>query len=357
MKNIFNKNRKFYFKGIFLVSLFAIILFGCVYLDSVSIMQIQGDGTEAPIAKAGTEATFTVKGNINCAEDHGDVRFVVSVLVPKSWNARAHAKVTYVTTLHTDPDEILTMSVVPESSLPKNAGGRTWGEALMQEYGVGPNVLSDMEWVTFQTDDKWAIFNGDKPTYTIYIRTNVGELNLKTYLGFFVNHTDDGLSTSNDHKKVKFSDEAFEVVDGKGLTIDFCNNHFNKVQPLAALQNDFVTFSFNGGVYQNDLTSANEIYIEAKAYDAFGTVISTITERSNKTLLIRESAYNDIYNLTIWPADFFDVLNGMIIDHIEYIFTNKDGSVTITQSDDDYAVNGTEIVGAKEPFVIQLLCD
>lgn len=357
MKNKIYKNKKYFSISIFVGCAIVLILFGCVYIDSVSIMQTQSDGTQAPVAKAGTYATFTVNGNINCAENHGDVQFVVSFLAPKSWNVREHAKVTYVTTLHTDPDEILSMSLIPESSLPKNAGGRTWGEALMQDYGVGPNVLSDMEWVTFQTDKVWAIYNGDKPTYTIYIQTNVGELNLKTYLGFFVNHTDDGISSSTDHKKVQYSDVPFEVIEGKGLTIDYSNNHFNKAQPLAALQDDFITFSFNGGAYVNDLVNYDEIYVEMKAYSTTGSIIAEIAEKTAKTLLTRESSYSQTFNLLIWPVEFFNVPDGTVIDRIEYVFTNKTGTVIITQSDDDYAVEGIEIPEKKEPFVFELLCD
>ena len=357
MKQIFIKSRSIYAKSAFLLVALALVLFACVYIDSISIMQIQEDGTESPFAKAGSMATFTVNGNINCAEDHGDVQFVVSFLAPKSWNVRDHAIVTYVTTLHTNPDEALSMSVIPASSLPKNADGLSWGQKLMEVYGVGPNVLSDMEWVSFQTDKKWEIFDGDKPNYTIYIRTNVGEQNLKVYPGFFVNHTDDGISNSNDHKKVMFSDTPFEVYGGKGLIIDYCNDHFNKVQPLAALQNDFVTFSFNGGVYENDLVAFEEIYIEAVAYDFNGMIISQITEKTDKTLLIRESLYNQTYNLTVWPAEFFNVPEGTLIDRIEYVFTNKNRTVTITQSDDDYAVDGIETAGEKKPFIFELRCD
>ena len=357
MKNIFIKNRKICIRRIFWFAVLALISFACVYLDSISIKQIQDDGTEAPRAKAGSFATFTVKGNINCQEDHKDVQFIVSFLAPKSWNVRNHAVVTYVTTAHTNPNEALPMSVIPESSLPKNGGGLTWGQKLMEIYGVGPNVLSDMEWVSFQTNKKWEIYNGDKPTYTIYIKTQVGEQNLKAYLGFFVNHSDDGISTSNDHKKVMYSNIPFEVYGGKGLIIDFCNEHFNKVQPLAALQDDFITLSFNGGVYTNSLITFDEIYLEAVAYDSNDKIISEITEKNSKTLLTRESPYHQTYNLTIWPADFFNVPDGTRIDRIEYVFTNKNRTVTITQSDDDFAVNGTAIVGEKKPFLFELLCD
>lgn len=354
-KNI--TNRKHFYSGLLSTALIMLVVVGCVYLDSVSIMQLQDDGTNAPVAKAGSVATFLVNGNINCQEDHGDVQFIVSFLAPKSWNVRQNAQVTYKTTLHTNPDEELPMAVVPESSLPKNGGGRSWGEALMQDYGVGPNVLSDMEWVTFVTVDKWSIFNGDKPKYNIFIRTNVGELNLKAYLGFFVNHTDDGISSGNDHKKVKFSDEVFEVVDGKGLTIDYANEHFNKVQPLASLQDDFITFSFNGGITDNELSKADEVYFEATAYDSNHLPLGSVSEKSSKTLMRRESAFNEVRNLTFWPVDFFGIPAGTQIDYIEYVFTNKDRSIVVTQSDDDFAVNGTVITEPKMPFVFSLLCD
>lgn len=359
MKNIFKNKKKSRLISLFVTIAFVVFLIGCVYIDSVSILQIQEDGTtQAPIAKAGSIATFTLKGHIICKEDHGDVQFIVSFLAPKSWNVRQNATVTYTTTLATNPDEELKMSVVPESSLPKNGGGRTWGEALMQDYGVGPNVLSDMEWVTFSTDDKWAIYNGDKPDYTIYIRTNVGYQNLKAYLGFFVNHTDDGLSpTDTDHKKIKFSDTPFEVVGGKGLLIDYSSEHFNKVQPLASLQDDFVTFSFNGGVFQNDLISSNEIYFEGTAYDDNGNIIAQVNEKTDKTLLKRESSFDQIYSLTMWPASFFNVSEGQVIKKIDYVFTNKDRSIMITQSDDDFAVEGKPITGEKNPFVFELLCE
>ena len=356
MKNIFKNIRSTRLK-IFISTVFVLLLVGCVFLDTVSITQTQDDGTQAAIAKAGTTATFSVTGHINCIEDHGDVQFIFSFLAPKSWNVRKNAKVTYKTTLHTNPDEELNMSVVPESTLPKNGGGRSWGEALIQDYGVGPNVLSDMEWVTFATDAKWAIFNGDKPIYTIYIRTNVGDQNLKAYLGFFINHTDDGMSTSLDHKKVKFSDTPFEVVGGKGLMIDYSSEHFNKVQPLSVLQDDYVTFSFNGGVFQNDLISSQEIYFEGKAYDENGVVIAEVNEKSSKTLLKKETQYNRIYSLTMWPASYFTVPEGKLIKRIEYVFTNNDRSVIITQSDDDFAVKGTVLVGEKRSFAFEFLCD
>ncbi len=356
MKDIFNYKKFRHLYGILVIGLF-IFLLGCVFLDSVSIMQVQEDGTEAPMAQAGTIATFKVNGRIESAADEKDTRFVVSILAPTSWKLRENATVTYVTTLHNNPNEELSMSAIPVSSLPKNAKGRTWGEALIQEYGIGPNVLNDMEWVTFETDRLWDINNGEKPSYTIFIRTNVGDQNLKAYLGFFVNHTNDGISDDERHKKVKFSDTPFEVVDGKIPTVDYSSYHFNSATPLIALQDDFITFSFNGGAFENDLVTYDEIYFSAKAYDENGNLLSEVNDRNDKTLLRRRAGVDATLSLTIWPTEFFDLAEGEIITTIDYFFTNEDGSVTITQSDDDYVVAGKEIVGEKVPFILGLLCD
>lgn len=358
MKNLFKSIRETSPKV--LLTLLGIMLTAahCVFLDSVSITQTQQDGTQTAIAKAGTEATFTIKGHIEGKEESKDDQFVVSILVPKSWNVKANARVTYKTTLHTNPDEELKMSVIRLSSLPKNGGGRTWAEALIQEYGVGPNVLSDMEWVTFATDAKWTVFNGDKADYTIFIHTNVGQKNLKAYLGFFVNHTNDGISPGDvEHKKIAFSQTPFEVVGAENLLIDFSTEHFNKVQPLAILQDDYVTISFNGGVFQNDLVNSDEIYFEGTAYDEDGVVIAEINEKSSKTLLKRKNQYELISSLTIWPANFFNVPEGQTISRVNYVFTNRSRTVVITQSDDDFALKGTAIPSEKEPFAFELLCD
>jgi hypothetical protein len=355
MENKCKKNRRSYTAGIILACTLFLSLLGCVYLDRVSVKQTLDDGTEVAYAEAGTEATFTIEGHIQCAEDHNDVQFVAAILVPKSWNAKKNASATYVTNIHTSPSETLSMSVIPESSLPKNGGGRTWSEALMQEYGVGPNALRDMEWVVFQTDRKWLILNNDNATYTIKIKCNVGEQNMKARIGFFINHTDDGFSSGGDHKKVTFSEECFEVINGKGLVIDFCNPHFFRVQPLAALQDDFVTFSFLGGVGENDLASLDEIYYEATAYTRNGGVL-TISEKSNKTQMKREAPDSKTFDITIWPRDFFGVADNDEIERIEYVFTDRSGHITVTQSDDDI-INEIEVEDEKVPFSIEFKCN
>lgn len=352
MKKIM-KIKKSYFA--MLAAIVAFVVTGCVFIDSFSVMQVI-DGKEVSYAYANTEATFTLTGHIECHEDHPAVNFVVGYLVPKSWKLAETGKVTYKCDLAEDHDAILHMSVIPASSLPKNGGGRTWAECLTQEYGVGTNVLDDMEWVVFQTDDAYAIINNQFPTYTIWLTVNVGEKNLKFHPGVFVNHTDDGFGGGTDHKKVQFAPECFEVVGGKGDVVDFCNKHYNTASPMSALQNDLLTLTFNGSIAENQLTKADAIYINGVAYTASGNKYE-VTEKSAKTKLIRENAYSDNYSITVWPVALFNVPVTEQIEYFEYYFTNADGSVIISQSDDDFENFGTEIPAIKVPFKFAFECE
>lgn len=330
---------------------------GCVFLDSVSITQII-DGRECDYAIAGTDATFTLNGHIDCATDVSNTNFVVAILAPKTWNVAKYAKVTYRWDLAEDRDQILTMSVMPANALPKNGNGLTWTECLNQTYGVGPNVLDDMEWVVFQTDIAHNIHNGDKPKYTIWIKTRMGDENLKCRLGFFVNHTDDGFSGGSDHKKVLYSD-CFEVVGGTGAVTDYCSNHLNRLSPLLALQDDFLTFSFIGSVADNDLARTGEpVYLEAKAYAASGTVYA-VTEKSEKTLMPIDDLPTKTSSITLWPAGFFNIPEGEQLVRIEYFFTNKEGTIAIGQDTDDHLGLGKPAPDPDHrlPFVYNFQCN
>ena len=339
-----------------LLLLITIIMVGCVYLDSININQ-NTNPEEEPVywVKAGEVATFTVKGHIEAAED-ATRRFLVAILVPKSWNARENTTVTYVADGVEDGVTSLPMSPVDTKLVPKNATV-PWAELLMAEYGVGTNVLNDMEWVAFQTDKIYSIKNHDNPTFNISFKCKTGPKNLKARIGFFINHSDDGLSSNEDHYKVAYSEQCFEVVEGTGAVTDFCAFHFNKTEPLAGLQDDFITFTFMGDTYPNDLASADAVYMEATAHTDNGNTYK-VDEKTEKTLMKKEDrTFNKIFNLTIWPTEFFDIPDGEIITRIDYIFTNRDGKISITGTDDKIAAEGGEVEGEKEPFICELVCE
>ena len=334
------------------VAMVVMMVVGCVYIDSVDIEQTI-DGKKCKYAIAGTEATFTVRGHIECKSDESNTQFVVAMLVPKSWKMGDNAKVTYRCGLADDVSQLFPMSEMPATTVAKNANGKTWKQALSSTYGVGHNVLEDMEWVVFVTDKSWSISNGQNITYTIYITTNVGSDNLKFKPAFFVNHTNDGFSGGDDHKKVVLMDDCFEVVKGEGAVIDFCSNHYFKVNPMQALPNDFVTFTFVGGVNPNGLVGG-DVYLEATAYTASGQVLKV--DRKDDITLMHSVAGSDTYQLTIWPTGMFGVTDGDQIVSIDYYFTNKDRSVVIGQKSDDN-MDQTISPADEKPFNFIFTCN
>lgn len=331
--------------------LLVIIVIACVDLYTVDINQ----GTkENPKywANAGEIATFTMKGQINneAIEDVKDVRLIIGILVPTSWNARENTTVTYAPTMLDTETGDLTMSAIPESVLPKNGGGLTWAAALKNKYGVGSNVLNDMEWVTFQTDKVYTLPPHNSPEFTITIKCKTGPKNLKARIGFFVNSSDDGLGSDERYYKMMMSEQCFEVMNGEGPVTDFCNFHFNQMEPLTALQDDYITFSFLADTYPNELVDADAVYLEAVAYTDNGKGYK-VAEKTTKTLMKKEDQnFSNIFSLTMWPTDFFGIEEGENITRIEYIFTNSDSTITVTKSDDE----GEE---GDDPFVSYMTCD
>ena len=127
--------------------------------------------------------------------------------------------------------------------------------------------------------------------------------------------------------------------------------------PLTALQNDFVTFSFIGGMDdENALVKADKIYFEGTAVASDGHRY-TVNEKSDKTLMKRENQYTKTYNITFWPEGFFNVPEGTELVNIEYAFTNADGSISITQSDDDFVMLNIPLPPQKEPFIYTFYCE
>lgn len=344
--------RKHKIRSLALLLLMPLIILGCSFvINNIDILN--EDGEEVTYIKAGEVVTFKFDGKISIDGDASAERFIVSFLVPRSWNARKNTTVTYREDKY-EPGVDHIMTIIPESEQPAGKG-MSWDAALKKKYGVGSNVLNDMEWVTFQSDS-YAQVSGEI-NYVVTIKCKTGTNNLRFKPSFFINHSTDGLGDKSEKYAKKDSEDCFEVVEGQGGVIDFCFVHYYQINPLSALQDDFVTFSFQGDVFpENDLIKADKVYLEATAYTEEGNQY-IVNEKSAKTLMKREEKLSR-YNVTMWPAGFFNIPEGETITRIEYVFTNEDGTVKITKSDDDRDNSGEEVEdGAQEPFSFELLCN
>lgn len=334
------------YKIIFAVVAVCIAVFAsCVYLDSIDVKQPQGDGSMAAKIDAGQIATFVMNGHIEVAGDQVqyDDRLIFAILVPKAWKLlENNPQVTYRTTVLETWETVSTMSPIPDTQSPKNMQGYTWPDALMERFGVGTNVLNDMEWVAFKSDKGYHLNNGDKPYFEVTVKCYVGMQNLRARLGFFINRDDDGLSQDDRYFKASFSD-PFTVENGTGTYIDFCTYHYNAVEPLESNQNDFITFSFIGSAHINDLSATGEVYFNAVAHTDAGNTYEVMA-RDASTLMKRENSYSSTYKKTIWPAGFFGIPESETITKIEYQFVNADGTIVINKTADDIAGDEPEII-------------
>ena len=338
------------------VSVFA-LLAACLYINNYDINQPQDDGTMQPRIKVGQTATFTLNGNFASIQDsETDTRFVVAVLAPRAWDMANKTTVSFHGGSMYDPLEEQSMSIIPSTASPSQFPGYTWPEALMQKYGIGNNKYNDMEWVAWWADTPCPYTNGSKSTYTVTIKSNVGDDNLIAYLGFFVGHSARGMQDdlSTNHYDQSFPAETFTVYGGPGETIDYTKTRFNMIEPMRSLQDDLITFTFAGETNVNDLINCNEIYFEATAYTVEGHSYP-VTERSDKTLMKRPDTFTHDYSIMIWPAGFFNIPEGETIDYIEYSFTNADGTVKVNKSY-DMKVNGDTPANDNIPFTYNMVC-
>lgn len=347
--------RKFVFLSLAALACVAFLV-ACVFLDSVNVEQPQPDGTMAPRIKVNEVATFVVNGHIETSKDNNDTDdeiFVFAMLAPRCWDIRNNVTVTYESTVVLDEGEQRTMAVIPDNVSPKNNPGYTWPEALRERLGLGPNKYNDMEWVAWQAEQSVDVHNGDKPNWKINIKCKVNDDNLAACIGFFVNYVKDGFSTDDKRWKVMYS-EPFTVYGGPGEMIDYSRLRFNSVEPSRALQDDIVTITFAGDSYDNDLIHEDEIYLEATAYTDEGNVYK-VDKRDSETLMRRANSFSREYSTTIWPAGFFSIQEDETITRIEYIFTNRDGSVIVNKSLGDLKA-GDSPESDDIPFTFNLIC-
>lgn len=291
------------------------VMVACVNLIEVSYDQDQ--------VNAGEEAVFKMKVNLDPIADESPSRFVIAFCCPKEWAPRENVRVWFESTL--EPGREIEMLMIPADEAPKNNPGSTWEAELWKVHGKGPNVLDDVQWVAFYSSEYYEMKNGQKVDVNVTIKTTTGMQNLRVKLGFFVNHTWQAMDTG-DHSKVGWGD-CFEVVNGEGDIIDFCELHANMNQPGYTTKNDIVTIKYLGRIVENDpLDGAGTIYMDAIAYTGNGN-----TYEKKHSYMPKEGSFGQTYAITFWPAGFFGIPAGEEITRIEYIFTNEDGSLQLLE--------------------------
>ncbi|GEP88746.1 protein of unknown function [Chitinophaga terrae (ex Kim and Jung 2007)] len=296
-----------------LIVLACLVLSRCVYLNEVD---------QPSEVKAGQDLVAVMHTRFEIAEARAADRIVVGILVPKSWNAAANTTMTYTTTSMGSG----TMVKIPAGVL---TNGKEWPAALRERYGIGPNLLDDMEWVVFWSQTTYDVVNGDKQDVDIKIVTKTGPENMRVKLGYFIASSSDGLNDfyTNRPYKAIFKD-CFEVTDGDGDLVDFCNPQLAITDPNSSLDNDIMTITFNADVVNTPLTGAQDVYFCVKAYTNDGQVIDRCVQQPGSRMP-KAAGVGNRYSITFWPRQYFNVSANQTINRLEYYFTDASGNIKV----------------------------
>ena len=311
----------------------------CVYLQDDPLR------IESMTVAAGDDFTATFRVKFDAVANVDGTRMIISVLAPKIWNLSKNAVMTYE--IEDEQGVFYPMVLISDQVSPKQNQwqGMTWATALRQKFGTGMNIPdSDMEWVSFWSNPYPVRTNQFIKYVDVFIKMKTSDDNVKCKLGFFVNHSDDGLSNNEDHWKVILMNEPFETVGAQGGLIDFCEEHPNLATPMFVTKDDIVTIKYLSGIEVLDskgnsvntaLYGADDVYLCASAYTDNGNRYDVLNI-SQKTRMMKENEFN--FSLTFWPAAYFDIPKNEHISIIEYYFVNADKSIQVKELNDD----GTE---------------
>jgi hypothetical protein len=279
------------------------LLAGCITIDGVD---------QPSTAQPGQIITITVKMEIRQTKDNPADRIFFGFLAPRDWNAGANTTVTFSSDRGDGK-----MTLVPPGSIAMG-GKNGWPGLLNSRFGIGVNLIKDLEWVTFQTDASYAATNcGPVVKGTIKIITKAGMQNEIVRLGYYATAEDIMDPVDN-----PFYSKELSIVGGKGPLLDFVHPQTATVVPLRSVDNDYITMTFDGNARQTALTGSSAVYLLASAYTRDQQVIK-VSDENGATRLAPLG--NNKWRIQFWPRSFFHLREDQSLSKIEYYFTNRAG--------------------------------
>jgi hypothetical protein len=270
-------------------------------------------------AVAGEEITVTLSVEIDPSADLNNQRVVAAILVPKSWNAAAHTTITYTSSRGNG-----TMSLIPSGQTAPNST-LSWPNEIRTKIGIGDNLIEEVEWVAFWSNEIYNVMDADAViTGAIKITTTAGPQNTISQLGYFIGESSLDLNTTGNYSTA-FPD-CFQVTNGTGAIIDFCNPQIASVAPLKSLDNDIITVSFDATLAPSSaLTGADKVFLCATGY-ANGVPVEVCGATAKNEMV---SVGEDLWRLDLWPRGYFDLSDDQTLDYIEYSFRNAAGDIVV----------------------------
>jgi len=336
MKRLKNNYRKImsskYWPAIASISI--VIVAGFFLTMCFTILSVDQPST----ATAGERITITLE--VEVLEDQfqpgsgsvGGTTLVLGFLAPESWDAGENTTITV-----SSPVFSTTMSYAPDLMNNSNSSGvQPWAEFLELVQGYGENY-GKMEWVIFEADESYQIQPDEVPLYgSIVIETTVGMENMITQLGYFIGEQDNGFWEKNNNWSFFFT-PCMEVTGGEGEIINLCGPaplpETIAVTPDSYSWNDLVNIRFDAtkGVdgEPTRLQGASQVYLCAVAHYETGTI--EVCDKSDATAFNFQG--EDIWTLTIWPMELFNIPEDTLVTQITYTLENLQGNISVQNPD------------------------
>jgi len=264
-------------------------------------------------------------------------QLLAGIMVPKSWNARKNLTMNF-----TSPKGNGSMRIIPDNET-EPVSGLNWHQAAKKMFGIGPNLVDDMEWIIFRSVQSYTFVNNEDIDFTVKATCNVGPDNMLVSLGFYVGSSIENLRPEDtDYKKITFSN-SFEVMGGEGDLVDFINPQLGTVQPVKSLDNDIISLTFDAGVTNTVLDKESNIYLHVKALDADGQVLGYVMQQDDKTKL--QDIGGKRFLIDLWPRGYFKLAKGKQLAKLEYFFSDQTGQKVVGYGN------------TSEPFKFTFRCD
>jgi len=262
-----------------------------------------------------------------CSQSQSSGNLVVALLVPNGWNVSKNLTMTYTSNVGSGKlTQIPSGTLEGQSKLP-------WPTALKNKFGLAGNYINDMQWIAFQSDKAYA-FNTISGTVAVNMQLTVGadNNNSDVNIAYVVAETNDGLAdpdtygtcASYEYYELK-NGPRLSVTGGTGSYVDYADPQLSTVDPAKALIDDYIIVTFFGNIEKTVLLNQSQVYLQATAYTTDGTVYR-VYQVTSKNTMTETGAGTNIYTLSMWPRQYFNIPSGATLDRIEYVFTDQTGT-------------------------------
>lgn len=275
----------------------------------------------------------TIQTNIGGA-GYVNANYVLGMLMPKGWDALHNVQsINYVSGLGNG-----TMAPMPLTTIePANGKNLNWPNAMLAKFGIGRNLVNDVEWVVFESTVPYTINNEIKIRADATIKLKVGADGNDTYAfpAYCIAESTDGL---NDDIVNGSPNPMYNEASGGCLMVengttgdihDYCNPQLASVTPPKALDNEFITITYNNALLtsNNPLAGNTNLYLCVdSAITSDGKDITNYCIQTEQSQFVETSATSNIFNLTIWPRSYFGLTASQTLTKLVYHVTDATGT-------------------------------